>query len=89
MAIIFLLPWLEEPENFDSCTEKCCPPTAVSCVDLYMYTTAACTAVVGFWRTFTRISIKNSEYSCTAVNSYCQNSTLSTMIFFLCFASVE
>ena len=26
MAIIFLLPWLEEPENFDSCTEKCCPP---------------------------------------------------------------
>ena len=24
MAIIFLLPWLEEPENFDSCTEKCC-----------------------------------------------------------------
>ena len=26
MPIIFLLPWLEEPENFDSCTEKCCPP---------------------------------------------------------------
>ena len=26
MAIIFLLPWLEEPENFDSCTEKCCLP---------------------------------------------------------------
>ena len=26
MPIIFLLQWLEEPENFDSCTEKCCPP---------------------------------------------------------------
>ena len=26
MSIIFLLPWLEEPENFDSRTEKCCPP---------------------------------------------------------------
>ena len=26
MAIIFLLPWLEELEKCDSCTEKCCPP---------------------------------------------------------------
>ena len=26
MAIIFLLPWLEELEKCDSCTEKCCLP---------------------------------------------------------------
>ena len=28
MAIIFLLPWLEELEKCDSCTEKCCLPIA-------------------------------------------------------------
>ena len=36
MPIIFLLPWLEEPENFDSCTEKCCPPIMRGSVVAYI-----------------------------------------------------
>ena len=35
MAIIFLLPWLEELEKCDSCTEKCCPPIMRGSVLLY------------------------------------------------------
>ena len=35
MPIIFLLPWLEELEKCDSCTEKCCLPIMRGSVGVY------------------------------------------------------
>ena len=41
MPIIFLLPWLEEPQNSNDCIEKCRPPIDRGSVQYIGYQTAA------------------------------------------------